>query len=74
MLSTARLNSALIVTFVGAFTAIIAVGRTMGGPTAAEPEPETGTGPETEAVADPDEIERDARAEEPQTVPSGKDD
>ncbi|MET8148385.1 hypothetical protein ACIBSW_32570 [Actinoplanes sp. NPDC049668] len=76
MLSTARLNSALIVTFVGAFTAIIAVGRTMGAAPAAEAEPETEAKnePETEAVADPDEIEREARAEEPQKVPSGKDD
>ncbi|MEU7907782.1 hypothetical protein [Actinoplanes sp. NPDC049118] len=76
MLSVSRLNSALIVTFVGAFTAIIAVGRTMG--TAAEADDATAA-PEDDpaapgAVGDPDEIERAARADEPQTVPSGKDD
>jgi iron complex transport system permease protein len=68
MLSTSRLNNALIVTFVGAFTAIIAVGRTLGPKT----EPVDAAAPEP--VADPDEIERAARAEDPRTVPSGRDD
>jgi iron complex transport system permease protein len=37
MLSGARFNSALIVLFVGAISAVIAVGRTIGRPAAAEP-------------------------------------
>lgn len=63
MLNGSRLNSVLIVTFVGAFTAIIAVGRTMGTPPAAEPDPAP------DARADADEIERAARADDPQTAP-----
>lgn len=50
MLSGSRLNNGLIVLFVGAFTAIIAVGRTLG-PAAAGPDP--ATDPATEPAAEP---------------------
>jgi iron complex transport system permease protein len=115
-LSGTRLNNGLMVLFVGAFSAIIAVGRTMGSPPDEEPapaaiRPRRGTGRPAVASAssatspastsspapassaapasssapasspaafaaplDPDEIERAAREEEPETVPSGKDD
>jgi iron complex transport system permease protein len=72
MLSGSRLNNGLIVLFVGAFTAIIAVGRTLGpAPTAAEPAPASPAAPPRQT--DPDEIERAAR-DEPQTVPAQHDD
>ncbi|MFI7598726.1 hypothetical protein [Actinoplanes sp. NPDC049681] len=67
MLSGSRLNNGLIVLFVGAFTAMVAVGRTLGSPTApAETAPEQ--------PADPDEIERAARDEEAKPVGSRTDD
>ena len=89
MLSGSRLNNGLIVLFVGTFTAIIAVGRTLGTPTGPAVEaPATPAGePPTVPVrrADPDEIERAARdddepaaaadpAGKPQTVSSRQDD
>jgi hypothetical protein len=79
MLSGSRLNSGLIVLFVGAFTAIIAVGRTLG-PAGGAPEPaaETPAGPARSAdpagPVDPDEVERAARADDPQTVSARQDD
>ncbi|GAA3347810.1 hypothetical protein GCM10020358_64000 [Amorphoplanes nipponensis] len=75
MLSGSRLNNGLIVLFVGAFTAIIAVGRTLG-PAPAEPAESAPGGPPSAPPrpADPDEIERAARAEEAQTVPARQDD
>ena len=48
MLSTSRFNSALIVLFVGAISAVIAVGRTMGPRASSEAEPVT---PEADRVA-----------------------
>ncbi|MFI7541703.1 hypothetical protein [Actinoplanes sp. NPDC049599] len=60
MLSGSRLNNGLVVLFVGAFTAIVAVGRTLG----------PADGGAARAV-DPDEVER---ADEPQTVPARQDD
>jgi hypothetical protein len=72
MLSGSRLNNGLIVLFVGAFTAIIAVGRTLG-PAAAAAEPAAEPPAAPARPADPDEIEQAARAEEPQTVPARKD-
>jgi iron complex transport system permease protein len=73
MLSGSRLNNGLIVLFVGAFTAIIAVGRTLGpAATALESTAEAAATPPRQA-ADPDEIERAAR-DEPQTVPAQHDD
>jgi len=84
MLSGSRLNNGLIVLFVGTFTAIIAVGRTLGTATTSAGTPETAPAAEPAPVpvrrADPDEIERAARdeepagADEPQTVPSRQDD
>jgi iron complex transport system permease protein len=94
MLSGSRLNNGLIVLFVGAFTAMIAVGRTLGpAPEPAAPDASALDAPasddpasddpaldapalETPAVGpdDPDEIERAARADEPQTVASRQDD
>lgn len=81
MLSGARLNNGLMVLFVGAFTAIIAVGRTMSSPADAEPAPAPSRRtprPAPDApdlpLADPDAVERAARDEEPETVPSRKDD
>jgi iron complex transport system permease protein len=74
MLSGSRLNNGLIVLFVGAFTAIIAVGRTLGPAAAATPEPVAETPAPPAQAADPDEVERAARADEPQTVPSRQDD
>lgn len=93
MLSGSRLNSGLIVLFVGAFTAMIAVGRTLGpAPDPAAPDPAAADpaapdasaldapgldapGVDAPAVSpdDPDEIERAARADEPQTVASRQD-
>ena len=79
MLSGSRLNNALIVLFVGAFTAIIAVGRTLG-PAGGAPEPAAGTPAGPARPADPDEVERAARADEveradePQTVPARQED
>jgi len=64
MLSGSRLNNGLIVLFVGAVTAIIAVGRTLG-PAAAAPEPTT----EPPAAA-----ARPADADEPQAVAARQDD
>ena len=70
MLSGSRLNNGLVVLFVGAFTAIVAVGRTLG-PAGADPAPtaERATGP-----VDPDQVEREARSDESQTVPARQDD
>lgn len=65
MLSGSRLNNGLVVLFVGAFTAIIAVGRTLS-PARAD----AGTGAPA-APAGPDEVER---ADEPQTVTARQDD
>jgi hypothetical protein len=65
MLSGSRLNNGLIVLFVGAFTAIIAVGRTLG-PAGDAPEPGTEAPAGPAQPADPDEVERAARADEPQ--------
>jgi iron complex transport system permease protein len=56
MLSGTRLNNGLIVLFVGAFTAIIAVGRTLG-PAKTDPAPVAAA-----RAADPDDAERAARA------------
>jgi iron complex transport system permease protein len=84
MLSGSRLNNGLIVLFVGAFTTIIAVGRTLGPagapgttpPSAAAPSAAAPSGPARPdgPGPDPDEIERAARADEPQTVPARQDD
>jgi hypothetical protein len=99
MLSGSRLNHGLIVLFVGAFTAMIAVGRTLGpapdpaapddlapdGPAPDGPAPDAsrlgapaleGSAVDAPAVRpdDPDEIERAARDDEPQTVASRQDD
>jgi hypothetical protein len=65
MLSGSRLNNGLVVLFVGAFTAIIAVGRTLS-PARAD----AGTGAPA-APAGPDDVER---ADEPQTVTARQDD
>jgi len=62
MLSGSRLNNGLIVLFVGAFTAMIAVGRTLGPAPAADPEPAASPEP----AADPDEVD--------QAVPARQDD
>ncbi|AGZ39454.1 Zinc finger and BTB domain-containing protein 17 [Actinoplanes friuliensis DSM 7358] len=64
MLSGSRLNNGLIVLFVGAFTGMIAVGRTMGSPAAA---PAPAPAPASPPV-DPDAIEQEARADEPSTA------
>ena len=69
MLSGSRLNNGLIVLFVGAFTAIIAVGRTLG-PATEGPEPVAPAPAAAAPPADPDAIEQAARAAEPQTVPA----
>ncbi len=73
MLSGSRLNNGLIVLFVGAFTAIVAVGRTLG-PAAAAPEPVAEEPAAPARPVDPDEVERAARAEEQQTVPARQED
>ena len=78
MLSGSRLNNGLIVLFVGTFTAIIAVGRTLGTPAGPAPESPVEPADEPPAVpvrrADPDEIERAARDDEPEpgAEPAGK--
>ena len=64
MLSGSRLNNGLIVLFVGAFTAIIAVGRTLG-PAAPAADPATSSPAAATRQSDPDEIERAARDERP---------
>ncbi len=64
MLSGSRLNNGLIVLFVGAFAAMIAVGRTLSTP-ATTPEPATTPAAAAAQSADPDEIERAARDEQP---------
>ena len=88
MLSGSRLNNGLIVLFVGTFTAMIAVGRTLGTPAGPGAESPVEPAAEPPAVplrrADPDEIERAARDDEPepgadpaarpQTVSSRQDD
>ncbi|UQU63905.1 hypothetical protein COUCH_33790 [Couchioplanes caeruleus] len=77
MLSGSRLNNGLIVLFVGAFTAMVAVGRTLGTPAADSPAPaETSTGKPAQVAtpADPDEIEKAAREDDPAVATSAKDD
>jgi hypothetical protein len=71
MLSGSRLNNGLVVLFVGAFTAIIAVGRTMS-PAHTEAGAEAAAAPAR--PAGPDEAERAALADQPQTVPARPDD
>ncbi|MFI5936711.1 hypothetical protein [Actinoplanes sp. NPDC051494] len=66
MLSTTRLNNALMVLFVGAFTAMVAFGRTLGTPADEDPAPVRR--PQRALVPpkrqeDPDEIEQAARAD-----------
>jgi hypothetical protein len=74
LLSGSRLNSGLIVLFVGAFTAMVAVGRTLGTATATGPAGAVaGNTPSAPAPMDPDEIERAARAGDPQPVPARPD-
>ncbi|MEV4706603.1 hypothetical protein [Actinoplanes sp. NPDC049316] len=77
MLSGSRLNNGLIVLFVGAFTAMVAVGRTLGtpavdSPTPADPAPEAPARAAT--PADPDEIEKAAREDDPAVAATAKDD
>ena len=69
MLSGSRLNNGLIVLFVGAITAIIAVGRTLSPATADAAAPAAPARP-----ADPDEVERAARVDEPRAAPVRQDD
>lgn len=75
MLSSSRLDNGLIVLFVGAFTAMVAVGRTLGSPAApaAASPVEKSAGTVTER-AEPDEIERAARDEDAEPVGSRTDD
>jgi iron complex transport system permease protein len=68
MLSGTRLNNALMVLFVGAFTAIVAFGRTLSSPADVEPAPKPSrrAAPVTAAASsttDADQIEEAARAE-----------
>ncbi|WP_123678277.1 hypothetical protein [Couchioplanes caeruleus] len=76
VLSGTRLNIALVVLFVGTFTAMIAVGRTLGSPAdpSASASATTAVSAPTQAPADPEEIERAARAEDTEPVGSQKDD
>ncbi|WP_433793548.1 hypothetical protein [Actinoplanes sp. CA-252034] len=65
LLSTARLNNALIVLFAGALTAIFAVGRTLGSPADETPADElpAGTGAPVAGTEDPDAEGRDRAAD-----------
>ncbi|BEL09736.1 hypothetical protein Q0Z83_079270 [Actinoplanes sichuanensis] len=69
LLSTARLNNALIVLFAGALTAIFAVGRTLGSP-ADEPETDDATSPATSAPRTAAEDTADEAEEETQSSSS----
>ncbi|MEU4158210.1 hypothetical protein [Actinoplanes sp. NPDC026670] len=66
LLSTARLNNALIVVFAGALTAIFAVGRTLGSPADETDEPQSET-PRSEALQSKNPQSKTPQSEAPQS-------